>query len=321
MGLSALPGVIVSKHAAIFPGQGAQLVGMGADVAAAFPAAAEIYRQADEQLGFELSELCFEGPAERLNDTDIQQPAIFVTSVAVYRAAEQHGVIKAEQFGAMGGLSLGEYTALHLAGALSFADALRLVHRRGQLMQEACNAQPSSMVSIMGLDEAQVLALCERVREHGVIGPANFNCPGQIVISGATAACEAAVRAVDEFGGKAIPLKVAGAFHSELMKPAADGLKPILAEADVQAPRVPVVANVDAAYHRDAASIRESLYRQVFSPVRWQGCCERLIADGFGPFHEIGPNRVLAGLMRKIDRSQQVINLSKQADLAPERGA
>lgn len=305
-------------NAAIFPGQGAQLVGMGQDVAERFTVARETFAAADATLGFTLSKLCFEGPAERLEATDIQQPAIFVTSVALYRAALDAGVIRTDQFAALGGLSLGEYTALHLAGALSFEDALRLVHERGRLMQAAAESSQGGMVSLLGLDEDLVLALCERVGAAGRVRPANFNCPGQIVISGDRAACEAAAARAEEFGGKAVLLKVAGAFHSELMRPAADGLRPHLAAARIQPPRCRVIANVDAEYHADAAAIRDSLYRQVFSPVRWQACVQRLIADGCTAFWEIGPNRVLTGLNRKIDRNAKTINLSKATDLTPE---
>ncbi len=298
------------NYAAVFPGQGAQLVGMGQDVAQAHAAAAETFEQADQILGFALSDLCFNGPAERLNATDIQQPAIFTTSVAIFRAAIADGVVAEDDFGAMGGLSLGEYTALHLAGALSFDDALRLVQRRGQLMQEGSESSAGGMVSVMGLDEDQAIELCRAVAEHGVVGPANFNCPGQIVISGDQAACEAAYARAEQFGAKAIPLKVAGAFHSALMKPAADALRAALAEADFREPSCRVIANVNAEYHTDADSMREALYRQVFNPVRWQGCVERLIADGCTEFWEFGPNRVLTGLMRKINREAKAINIS-----------
>lgn len=307
----------MSKHAAIFPGQGAQLVGMGQDVAAAHPAAAEVFAQADEVLGFKLSTLCFEGPEERLNATDVQQPAIFTTSVAIWQAALATGLFKADQFAALGGLSLGEYTALHLAGVLSFSDALRLVQKRGQLMQQAAESSRGGMVSIMGLDESQVLALCEKVSPNGRVRPANFNCPGQIVISGDLAACEAATALAESLGGKAIPLKVAGAFHSELMRPAADAFQSALRAAEFKPPRSPVVANVDAEYHRDAPGVQKSLYLQVFNPVRWQMCVERMIADGVATFWEVGPNRVLMGLNRKINRSAKTINVSKAADLTP----
>jgi [acyl-carrier-protein] S-malonyltransferase len=305
------------SHAAIFPGQGAQLIGMGRDVAEQYPAAAEIYAQADEILGFKLSELCFNGPPERLNATDIQQPAIFATSVALFRAAVAATRFKADAFAAVGGLSLGEYTALHLAGAMSLADALQLVYRRGQLMQQAAERAAGGMVSLLGGDEAAVLGLCEKVREKGRVGPANYNCPGQIVISGDKLACDAAAELAGEFGLRAVPLPVAGAFHSELMRPAAEGLRTALAACNITRPKIRVIANVSADYHTDPAAIRESLYQQVVSPVRWQMCVERLIADGCSEFWEVGPNRHLTGMMRKINRSAKTTNVSTAADLVP----
>ena len=306
----------MAGYAAIFPGQGAQLVGMGQDVAAVHAVAAETFAQADEILGFALSKLCFEGPADRLNATDIQQPAIFTTSVALFRAAVAAHRFRSDAFAALGGLSLGEYTALHLADAVSFADALRLVYRRGQLMQQAALQAPGGMVSLVGAEEDKVLALCERVADQGRIRPANYNCPGQIVVSGDKAACDAAASLADQFGCRAVPLPVAGAFHSELMRSAAEGLRPALAACAFAAPRIRVIANVDAEYHRDPGAMRESLYRQVTSPVRWQACVERLIADGCTEFWEVGPNRHLTGMMRKINRTMKMTNVSTAADLA-----
>ena len=197
-----------------------------------------------------------------------------------------------------------------MAGTLSFEDALRLVYRRGVLMQEACDKKPGGMASIMGIAEDKVLALCERVAAAGKVGPSNFNCPGQIVISGDKAACEQAATLCEEFDGKAVPLQVAGAFHSQLMCSAAEGLKPELDDCEFKKPTCPVAANVDGGYHGEPASIREALYRQVFNPVRWQACVERMIADGCDTFWEVGPNRVLTGLMRKINRKTKTVNIS-----------
>jgi [acyl-carrier-protein] S-malonyltransferase len=303
------------QTAGIFPGQGAQLVGMGRDVADAHPVAADTFAEADSVLGFSLSTLCFEGPEERLSATDIQQPAIFATSVALFRAALEAGRFRRGDFAAMGGLSLGEYTALHLAGAVSFADALRLVARRGELMQEAAERTSGGMVSLIGADEEKALALCEQVAERGKVQTANFNCPGQIVISGDKAACEAATELAGEMGLRAVSLPVAGAFHSEHMRPAADGLRPALEACEIRSPEVRVIANVNAEYHGDPASIRELLVRQVTSPVRWQACVERLIADGCGAFFEVGPNRHLTGMMRKINRKMKTTNISTVGDL------
>ena len=223
---------------------------------------------------------------------------------------------KREQFARMGGLSLGEYTALHIAGALTFEDALRLVRRRGELMQEAALATPGAMASLIGADEAGARALCDRARGDDVLGPANFNCPGQIVISGSKAACERAVGLAGEFGCRALALPVAGAFHSPLMEPAAAGLWAMLEQTHFSVPEVPVIANVDCEYHRDAGGLRESLKRQLTQPVLWQRCIETMIEEGLGRFVEIGPGRVLTGLMRKINRQVKAINLSKAETLA-----
>lgn len=300
----------MSQEAAIFPGQGAQSVGMAKDVVDAYSVAADTFQQADEILGFDLSRICFEGPEERLGATDIQQPAILTASVALYRAASDAGMISDSQFSAMAGLSLGEYTALHLAGSLSFQDALKLVYRRGQLMQAACEASESGMVSIIGVGPDVVQEICDAVHEHGYIAPANYNCPGQVVVSGEKAACEAAYAKSESFGAKAVPLNVAGAFHSELMKPAADALREELASTEFAVPKVRVIANFDVKYHDKADEIRASLYHQVFGPVRWQACVEQLIADGVTRVYEIGPGKVLSGLMRKIDRSVKAVNVS-----------
>ncbi len=299
----------MGSTAILFPGQGAQKVGMGRDVADVSPVAAETFAQADEVLGFDLASRCFDGPADRLAATDIQQPAIFVTSVAIYRAWCRTGGGPSPT--AAAGLSLGEYTALHVAGSLSFEDALRLVRRRGELMQEAAEAEAGGMVSIMQLSESDVDAICAEANADGeVVAPANFNCPKQIVISGHTGACDRAATLVEEHGGRAIALQVAGAFHSPLMQPAADKLRDALAEVDIHEPRFPVIANVDAAAHGSAEQIRDALVRQVTSPVRWQRSIEGLIEQGTSTFVEIGPGRVLTGLMRRIDRSVQAINVS-----------
>jgi [acyl-carrier-protein] S-malonyltransferase len=302
--------------AVIFPGQGSQYVGMGRDVAERFSIARRTFEQADAALGFALSRICFEGPVEQLGRTDIQQPAILTTSMALYRAALDCGVLREDQVVATAGLSLGEFTALHAAGTFSFDDAVRLVYRRGQLMQQAAEQSPGGMVSVMGLNEEQALAICEQVASVGRLWPANFNCPGQIVISGDKAACDAALPRIEALGGKGVPLNVAGAFHSEIMRSAADGLRATLAPLRLEKPRIRVVANLDADYHGDPPAIRDSLARLAYSPVRWQACMERLIADGCDAFWEVGPGRVLTSLMRKISRKTKITNISTAADLA-----
>ncbi len=305
----------MDTSAVIFPGQGSQVVGMGRDVAAAHSAARRVFEQANAILGFDLAALCFDGPAARLEQTDIQQPAIFVASIALWETWREIQTDRPLPR-AMGGLSLGEYSALHAAGAVNFEDALRLVQLRGRLMQAAALASPSGMVSLVGADETAAKGLCEKARGNDVLVAANFNCPGQIVLSGSRAACERAVALAAEFQCRAVPLPVAGAFHSPLMASAAEQLWPALQATAFHAPAVPVIANVDATYHGDAASIRDSLRRQLTEPVLWQGCVERMIADGCECFTEVGPGRVLTGLMRKINRAVRAVNISTAETLA-----
>lgn len=307
----------MAKTAVLFTGQGAQSVGMGRDIAEASPAAAAVFEQANQVVGYDLRALCFEGPAERLEQTDLQQPAIFTTSAAIWQALQERAVLT-EPLAAMAGLSLGEYTALFAAGSVSFEDALRLVKRRGELMQAAATAVPSGMVSAMGLDRDQVEAICRQASDAGVIQAANFNSPGQIVLSGVKAACEKAALLIEQAGGRAVPLKVAGAFHSPLMKPAADGLAEMLAATPFATPRVPVIANVNCQPHGDPDTIRRRLTEQLTQPVRWQESMEKLLAEGVEQFVEIGPGRVLTGLMKKISRKTPIMNVSTAGDLAPK---
>ncbi len=319
------------RTAILFTGQGAQAVGMGKDIAAVSPAAAAVFDRANRIVGYDLKTLCFEGPTEKLDQTDIQQPAIFTTSAAIWQAlADGHPPPLGEDrvpclpsvgcLGeapvAMAGLSLGEYTARFAAGALSFEDALRLVKRRGELMQSAARAVASGMVTALGLAPDKVEAVCREASAAGVIGPANFNCPGQVVLSGEKAACEAAAKLIEAAGGRAVPLKVAGAFHSALMKPAANGLSQTLNATPFAPPRVPVVANVNCQYHADPDSIRRWLTDQLTRPVLWQGCVERMLSDGVERFVEIGPGRTLTGLLKKISRQMPVVNVSTAESLA-----
>jgi len=306
----------LGKTAIIFPGQGAQVVGMGKDVAALSEPARRVFERADAVLGFGLSQVCFEGPAERLNATDVSQPAIFVTSVALWRALESNGIAADLSPQAAAGLSLGEYTALHVAGWLDFDDCLRLVAERGRLMQAASEANAGGMVSVIGLSEPDTVRLCAEAAQGEILGPANFNCPGQIVVSGDKAACQRAAALAEKFGAKAVPLVVAGAFHSPLMVSAAAGLKAALASANVRKGRLGVVSNVSADYHADPDGVRRLLEEQVTRAVRWQASIERLMKEGFDRFAEVGPGRVLTGLMRKIDRSRTALNFSDAASLS-----
>ncbi len=305
----------MSKTAVIFPGQGAQQVGMCKDVYDASEAAREIFAQAGKILGVDLASLCFNGPAEKLDTTEWSQPAIFVTSVAVWHALKSAGIATDLNPQAMAGLSLGEYTALHAAGWIGFEDALRLVAQRGRLMQAAAEASAGGMVSIMGVDEAATVKLCDDAAQGEVLSPANFNCPGQIVISGSKTACDRAVGLAEKHGARAVPLNVAGAFHSDLMGPAVEGLWKTLQNTKISPGDIPVVANVSAGYYDGPESVRASLREQVARPIRWQASIERLVSDGFDRFAEVGPGRVLTGLMRKINRGVTAVNYSSSAFL------
>jgi [acyl-carrier-protein] S-malonyltransferase len=299
------------------PGQGAQFVGMGSAWCEGSPEARRIFEEADrvlkDRLGQAIGTLCFEGPADRLNQTDAAQPAIFVTSVAcAHGLAAAWGVSVDElPLAATAGLSLGEYTALHLAGAMRFDDALELVTLRGRAMQDAAEAERSGMVALIGATEDQARALCEACAQGEVLVPANFNAPGQIVISGHIDACQRAADRAGEFGCRATPLPVAGAFHSPLMQPAADRLAEALAKTDLRAPRCPVYSNVTAAPHEpNPDSIREKLIRQLTDPVRWADSGAAMQAAGLftepNQAHELAPGKTLAGLARRLDRALQI---------------
>jgi [acyl-carrier-protein] S-malonyltransferase len=291
---------------------------MGKDVAEAFPEAKAIYARASQVLGFDLAELCFNGPAEKLNTTAMSQPAIFVTSAALLAA------MKALPAGApiapdiCAGLSLGEYTALYAAGMIGFEDAVRLVEIRGRTMQAAADASPGGMVSLIGLAEDKVQALCQEAGQGELLQPANFNCPSQIVISGTKAACgRAETLASTKYGAaKAVRLEVAGAFHTPMMDPAAAALDAALAGCRIDgSASVKVTSNASGDYYASSQAVRPGLVRQLTSPVLWQKCMERLLADGVERFYEIGPGRVLTGLMRRIDRKARIVNVSDLASL------
>ncbi|MBX6312066.1 MAG: ACP S-malonyltransferase [Isosphaeraceae bacterium] len=292
------------KIAFLFPGQGAQAVGMGRELNRDVPAARALFDRANEVLGFDLRALCFGGPADALEATDISQPAIFVASLAALEGlkAEQPDLVA--QCAGAAGLSLGEYTALVFAEAMDFETGLKVVHRRGQAMQAAAVASPSGMVSILGLDEAKVDELCERAAFHGQLWKANLLGPGNIVISGDRSALEHIEPIATALGAmKVIPLAVAGAFHTPLMKPADEQLAEALAAAAIQPPRIPVYSNVTAAPHANHPDeIRRTLASQVTQGVRWEESMRQMIADGFDTFYEIGPGRVLTGLLKRIDR-------------------
>lgn len=284
------------------PGQGAQAVGMGKGLYATSPAAKETLDRANRVLGFSLTELCFNGPEDRLNQTDISQPALYATAVASYHAGRAAGVIEEGAIAGLAGLSLGEYTALHLANVFSFEDGLKLVAARGRYMQEAAVASPSGMVAILGADEAQVTALCEQAAGDEVLVLANLNAPGQIVVSGSTGACERVMKAAEAAGVRGTALKVAGAFHSPLMQPAADRMAAELERVAFQAPSKPVYSNVTAQPHGDLSSIKRLLVDQIVSPVQWERTMKTVLAMEGARFVELAPGRTLAGLAKRINR-------------------
>lgn len=293
----------MSRIAFLFPGQGAQFVGMGKRLAESLPSARRLYERAEQALGYDVATLCFEGPAEELDSTVGSQPAIFVTSLAALerlRSESPEVVLSCE---AAAGLSLGEYTAMVFAGVMEFEAGLTLVQRRGAAMQEAADATPSGMVSILGLERVEVEALCDVAREDDVLEIANLLCPGNVAISGSNAACERVAEVAPSMGAiKAVPLAVAGAFHTEIMRPADQRLAEALADVPMNKPKIPVISNVDAQPHDDPEEIRRLLIRQVLQPVRWEESMRHLIAEGFDTFYEVGPGRVLRGLLRRIDR-------------------
>ncbi len=293
----------VSRIAFLFPGQGAQTVGMGRDLAAATPAAKSLFDRAGDVLGYDLAQMCFEGPAEDLDSTVHSQPALFVTSLAALESLREQSPDVVLSCEAAAGLSLGEYTAIVFSGAMEFEDGLRLVQERGAAMQDASDARPSGMVSILGLEPVQVEAICKDARGDDILEVANILCPGNIVVSGANAACERAAELAEKQGAmKAVPLAVAGAFHTKIMEPAVERLRAALAAVPMQRPKIPVISNVDACPHEDPEEIRALLIKQVVEPVQWEASMRHLLGEGFDQFYEVGPGRVLRGLLRRIER-------------------
>lgn len=305
------------KTLVLCPGQGAQHVGMGTAWHEQFDLAKQTFAAANGRLGFDLAALCFSGPEEKLNRTDAAQLAIFTTSIAAHRALRETGELPEPAMTA--GLSLGEFTALHLAGAFSFEDGLELVRIRGQAMQAAAEQSDSSMVALIGADESQANELCDAARGDQVLVPANFNCPGQIVISGSRGACERSLEVAEKMGLRATALKVAGAFHSPLMQPAADRLAEALEATAWQTPSVPVLSNVTGQLHEsDVDSIKRRLVEQLTKPVRWAEDMAWATANFTGRFVELPPGKVLSGLMRRIDRNTKVENLAAPSTVRKE---
>ena len=300
----------MSKIALLFPGQGAQHLGMGQAAYEQLPAAKALFEQASQILGFDLAEVCFRGPEEKLHSTVVSQPAIFVTSLAALERVRTDTPAVIENAAATAGLSLGEYTSLVFAGAMSFEDGLRVVQKRGQAMQAAADASQSGMVSLLMLDLDKVKQIRDEAAQVGRIEIANYLCPGNVVLSGDKTACARAGELAEKAGGRPIALTVAGAFHTEIMRPADEQLARALAGVTIRPPRIPVISNVDAAPHSDPDEIRNILVRQVLNPVRWEDSMNLLLAEGYDEFYEIGPGRVLTGLMKRISRKTpcQVVN-------------
>ncbi len=306
----------MGKIAFVFPGQGAQAVGMGKDVYDALPQSRAVFDKGDEVLGFSLSRLVFEGPDSDLKQTVNTQPALVTTSVAYLEALAGKGL----EPDYVAGHSLGEYSALVAAGVLSYEDAVQLVRLRGRFMEEAVPGGQGAMAAVLGAEREALAGLCRSISEEGnTVELANVNCPGQIVVSGSQAGVSAVVERVKEAGGKrAIPLEVSGPFHSSMMKEAAERLAAELQRVTFNAPAVPVVVNVTASPVSDPEEIRDLLVRQVYSPVLWQDSVEWLIANGVDTFVEIGSGSVLAGLIRKIDKTVKVIGINSLESVQAE---
>lgn len=304
----------MSSLAFIFPGQGSQAPGMGRDLAEQSSAARMVFEEADAALGFSISELCFNGPAEKLQLTENTQPAILTTSIAALRALEEAGFSRQPAF--VAGHSLGEYSALVASGALSLADGVRTVRARGRYMQEAAPVGSGAMAAIMGADLGNIMEACNEAAQGQVCSPANINSANQVVIAGDSAAVDRAIEILKERGAKrAIRLNVSAPFHCALMNPAQDRLAEDLEKLEFHDLRVPLVTNVDAAEITAGRDARDALVRQVSSPVRWHETITYLVHQGVDTFVEVGPGKVLSGLVRQIERSARCLNVEDSASL------
>ena len=303
----------MNKLAFVFPGQGAQTVGMGKDLFDQYDVAKRLFAEADEALGYSIKDMCFEGPADDLKLTANTQPAILTVSVIVNEILKEHGV----QPDVAGGHSLGEYSALVAAGVLSFKDAVALVHKRGQYMQEAVPVGQGGMAAIIGLDDEAIAAACEKAtKEAGEVQPVNFNCPGQTVIAGTTHGVEKAVEELKAAGAKkAVVLPVSAPFHSTLMKPAAEKLAAELDKVAIHDAAFPVVSNFTGELETKAEEIKANLVAQADHPVRWIACVKTMQAFGADTFVEVGPGKTLCGFNRRIDRSIKSLNVENLESL------
>lgn len=304
----------MSQWALLFPGQGSQYVGMGKALYDRYPIARETFEEANQALGYDLAQWVFEGPADELENTEVQQPAILVVSVAAWRALKSERP-DFQPVAAMG-LSLGEYSAHVAAGTLAFQDAVRLTRIRGRAMQAAVPKGEGGMAAVLGLDAAQVEAICKEASHRGAVDPANFNAPGQIVISGLLPGIELAEELIREAGGRAIRLAVSAPFHSRLLEPAGKQVGDALAAIELRRAAIPVIANVDGEPCHEPEEVVPRLVAQVYRPVRFEACVRRVMADGVQHFLELGPGRSLASLVKKIDRKMTTVSVEDPEGLA-----
>lgn len=303
------------KVACVFPGQGSQRQGMGRDFYQNFPLAKDIFEEANSLLGFDLSSLCFQGPEDRLSLTSFCQPAVFVVSIIAWRLFEEERP-KNILVSSLAGHSLGEYTALTASGSLSFSEALKLVYQRGKFMEEASRKYPGGMAAVLGLPRETVEEVCVQFRKNDVLEVANINCPGQVVISGSEEALKRAMETLKVKGArKVVPLKVSGAFHTSLMGEAGEKLKEAMDRVSFHSPSLPVVSNVNGQFVNSPQMVSENLYRQITHPVLWEDCVRRMGDEGVNFFLELGPGKVLKGLIRRILPEVEVLNVEDSQTL------